>query len=197
MPISSHELKSFLNTYFVECGSAGLGWGISSALIAGFQEVYSIDINPAAYEECLNIFKKNPQVHLSLGDCGEWLDKTLNEIDMPCTVYLDANGWKEEKASPLEISLDALMRQHRKDHIILIDDINHSEAPMENVVHYLRENNNSFSLIFDKLRKVNNDYTFYLIDTQLEDMSHTFPSWVLIADPINNRSLTIRHSEHI
>jgi hypothetical protein len=115
MPISSYDLKHFLNKTFVETGCSGLGLGISSALTAGFQEVYSVDINPKLYEECKLIFEKDSRVHLSLDDCGNWIYNTLNAIGQLCTIYLDANGG-ETSESPLIASLNAIIRTGIKDH---------------------------------------------------------------------------------
>ena len=98
MPISSLELKHFLSAAFVECGSY-CGDGIKSALIAGFDSVHSIEINTFNYEECSNIVGGDKRVHLYLGDCGKLLDKVLNDINAPCTIYADANGWVGEVES--------------------------------------------------------------------------------------------------
>ncbi len=185
MPISSHELINFKTNYFVECGSAGLGLGIHSALIAGFPKVYSIDINPIAFNECQNIFKDDVRVNMCLGDCGEWLEPTLNDIGEPCTIYLDANGWVDETEHPFKSSVRAIIKNKRKDHIILVDDMNHGKNTDPNVV--MQES----AYIINPLKEINPDYTFYIINTHLEDLSHVFPFWVLVADPIPNRILNI------
>jgi hypothetical protein len=192
MPISSHELKHFHNFAFVETGCAGLGLGISSALKAGFERVYSVDINPAAYNECSEIFKNDMRVNITLGDCGVWLDKILDQIGKDCTIYLDANGWKNETESPIDSSLKALIRHGKKNHIILIDDMNHGKEPKDKILNYLASHQ-----IVNKLREINHGYSLYLIDTHLEDLSHTFPSWVLVADPIKNRFPEMKSNDFV
>lgn len=187
MPISSHELKHFLNDCFVECGSAALGWGISSALIAGFKKIYSVEINPESYEQCKQIFKDDKRVHLDLGDCGKWLDVKLNELNQPCTIYLDANGWINETESPFHVSIDALVRHGKQHHILLVDDMNHGKRSRAELIQDCRDSQIKGDDIISQLKRVNPDYCFYLIDTHMEDLSHMFPSWVLVADPIKNR----------
>lgn len=180
MPISSHELKHFLRTNFVETGCAALGWGITSALNAGFKKVYSVDINPESVTQCKSIFKHDSRVKIDLGDCATWLEEILNKLNVPCTVYLDANGWVNETESPFHSSIEALVRHGRKDHIILVDDMNHGKEPLHKLMADLRA---PTSEIIQLLRKINPHYHFFLIDTHLEDMSHYFPSWVLVAHP--------------
>jgi hypothetical protein len=192
MPISSYELKNFMNRVFVECGSAAYGLGISSALLAGFEEVHSVEINPAAFKECQHYFRRETRVYLTHGDCGAWLEPTLNMIGEPCTIYLDANGWAHETESPFYSSVDALIRHGRKDHIVLSDDINHAFRARPELLHDLRS-----SKMIAELRRVNPHYTFYLIDTHSEDLTTVYPSWVLVADPINRRFPNLALEEYV
>jgi len=191
MPISSFELKHFLSYAFVECGSAS-GLGISSALIAGFDKVYSVDINPECFRDCRAAFGSHPCVNLSLGDCGEWLQRVLNEIGRGCTVYLDANGWKYETESPFQASIEALVRHGGSNHIILVDDINHGFRPREEVVRDLRDSD-----MIKQLRRINPYYHFYTIDTQSENQQHRYPDWVLVADPAPSHSSELPRSQFI
>lgn len=181
MPISSYDLKSFTyNRYFVECGSAGLGMGIRSALIAGFEKVYSVEISPAGYAECAKIFANEQRVDLTFGDCTIWLSDILDKLNEPCTIYLDANGWREEKSDPFVGSVEAILRNGRKDHTILVDDMNHGGDPFDNVLAGLLSKTSG---IGSQLRRINNNYNLSIIDTHTEDMSHTFKAWVAVAKP--------------
>lgn len=182
MPISSFDLKPFLyNRFFVETGSAALGWGISSALKAGFEKVYSVEINPESYKQCSNIFKNDARVSLTFGDCGQWLEDILNELNEPCTIYLDANGWRDEIENPFDISIEAIIRHGRKDHTILCDDMNHDKEEFDVVEKYYLSNS---SHIGNQIRRINDKYKMYIIDTHTEDMSHTFLAWVGVAQPL-------------
>lgn len=180
MPISSYDLSKFLNRVFVETGSSGLGLGIKSALTAGFKEVYSVEIDPTQYAECYNIFKDDSRVHLTLGDCGDWLENTLNQINEPCTIYLDANGWQHEINFPFNTAVEAIIRHGRKDHIILVDDMNSELKPLEEVQQSLLSEQSG---IGKKLREINSDYNLYIIDTHSEDLQYLYPAWVAVAEP--------------
>jgi len=190
MPISSSELKNFKNRYFVETGSAGLGLGIQSALIAGFEKVFSVEINPVAYNECSNIFKDEKRVNLTFGDCKDWLKPTLDTLNEPCTIYLDANGFINETESPLDVALEAIIEHKKEYHTIIIDDVNHGKEPLEKLIPYYKEHK-----IVETLRQINPEYTFYFMDTHLEDLSHKFMLWVLVADPIKNRFPEMNENE--
>jgi hypothetical protein len=179
MPISSHELVKFTNRIFVEAGSY-MGDGIASALKAGFEEVYSVDISSGQYDYCQNRFKDDKRVHLYLDDCGIWLDKILNQINEPCTIYLDANGWKYETEHPFNTSIEALVRHGKKHHTILVDDMNHSKEPFDVVQSSLLS---SSSYTGNQLRRINSNYSLYIIDSHLEDINIIFPAWVAVAEP--------------
>ncbi len=194
MPISSHNLKYFLNKTFVETGSSGLGLGISSALIAGFQNVYSVEINPKLYKECKLIFEKDSRVHLSLGNCGDWIESTLNLIGQPCTIYLDANGW-EMSESPLITSLNAIIKTGEKNHLILIDDQNPELLTKENLTANLKQKIDTGWLKL--IKEINQNYSIYLIDTHSEDLKTLYPAWVMVVDPIRDRFLNMTSSDFI
>lgn len=184
MPISSHELKHFLNYALIETGSGALGHGIQSALTAGFKKVYSVDINPQSVQECKALFKNDNRVQIDCADCEYWLQEILCQVSVPCTIYLDANGAADETEHPFDSSVRAIARNGHKHHIILVDDMNHGKVSWEELVNELRLPTSRY---IPQLRKINPDYVFYLIDTHLEDLSHVFPSWVLVADPIKDR----------
>lgn len=180
MPISSHDLVKFSNRIFVETGSSGLGKGIQSALNAGFEEVYSVEIVPNQYNECNEIFKNDNRVHLSLGDCSTWLDITLNKINEPCTIYLDANGKNLETQSIFDSSIEAIIRHGGKFHTILVDDMNGDLRSIEEVYQSLLDPENHFN---KQLHRVNHNYKLSIIDSHSEDMKITYPAWVAVAEP--------------
>jgi hypothetical protein len=179
MPISSSELIKFPNRVFVETGSYA-GDGIKAALKAGFQEIYSVDISPTQYDECCRIFQDEPRVHLYLDDCGTWLDKILNQIDEPCTIYLDANGWKFETEHPFDSAINALVRHGRQDHTIIVDDMNGDHLPAEHIHKAFADSNNG---VAKQLRRINPNYVLKIMDSHTEDLQCTFPAWLAIATP--------------
>jgi hypothetical protein len=178
MPISSYELIKFPNRIFVETGSY-IGDGIASALKSGFEEVYSVDISPYQYDYCTKKFEHDKRVHLYLDDCSIWLDKILNQINEQCTIYLDANGWIHEKEHPFNSSIEAIVRHGRKDHTILVDDMNHDFFPFEKVQKDLPTSN-----VGKQLLRINPEYSLYIIDSHSENMQHTYPAWIAVGEPI-------------
>lgn len=187
MPISRQELGWFLHhtTTFVECGSAG-GQGIQAALEAGYSQIHSVDINPACVQECIQLYKNYPNVFITHGDCGQWLETTLNQLNKPCAIYMDANGWAQETESPYHASIRALKRHGRKDHIVVVDDMNHNNSSRAGMMQDLRRSLNSDSDqdVIKQLVTVNPNYYLYLEDSHSVDFKHTYPSWILIGSPI-------------
>lgn len=126
----SQYLNLYPNTILIETGS-GNGTGIKRALGAGFQEVHSIEIDPARYAVCLKKFVKNSKVHLYLGDSAVILPKILENIVEPCTILLDAHIMEmteihAEILCPVIQELKMVCdhgKLHNIKHKILIDDI--------------------------------------------------------------------------
>lgn len=115
------------NPIFVETGSQ-VGNGIQMAIEAGFQEIHSIEIFPAFYEQCCNRFKNNPNVHIYLGDSSIMLKEVLQQFDQPVTLWLDGHysGGSTPKGktnTPLLGELAAIADHPIKTHTILIDDV--------------------------------------------------------------------------
>ena len=127
MPASTEIFQKYLNPVFIETGSCH-GTGIQQALDAGFREVYSIELSPTFYEECLNRFKDVYAVNLIFGDSHLVLDELLNKIDEPITFWLDGHYSGPDSVqgiyeSPLMQELEAIGRHHIKTHTIIIDDL--------------------------------------------------------------------------
>ena len=67
------------------------GVGISTALKAGFQEIYSIEVKQEYYDECAEKFSKEIEegrVHLILGDSLVELGKLVPSLTGPVTFWL-------------------------------------------------------------------------------------------------------------
>ena len=187
MPISKQELSWFLHYShtFVECGSAG-GQGIQAAIEAGYSEIYSVDINQYCVDECKTRFKNITHVSIACEDCGQWLETTLNQLNKPCAIYMDANGWAQETESPYHASIRALKRHGRKDHIVVVDDMNHNNSSRAEMMRDVRRSlsEGSDQDITKQLVSVNPDYYLYLEDSHSVDFMHTYPSWILIGSPV-------------
>lgn len=125
---NQNVFKKYKNKYFVESGTYE-GDGITNALIAGFKEIYSIELAPYFYEKALKKFRKNKNVHIILGDSGTVLWEVIKDIDEPITFWLDGHysggntGIGSNGYTPILQELDCIRRHHIKDHTILIDDV--------------------------------------------------------------------------
>lgn len=127
MELKHQEFKNHLNDIFFETGSYA-GDGIQAALDAGFNMVYSMEVNPPNYEECLERFKDNINVYLFQGDSSCDLYEAIRGINTPITFWLDAHYSGEGSAMglvkyPLLYELNQIRRHHLNTHTIMIDDM--------------------------------------------------------------------------
>lgn len=93
----SHLRIEYLKKYsdlqvFIETGTY-LGDTIYVALQAGFQKIYSIELNPEFYYPAIDRFKINHNVNILYGDSVDMLPELLEKIgDVPITFWLDAHA---------------------------------------------------------------------------------------------------------
>lgn len=125
MPIN-FDLKKYLSEVFIETGTF-YGAGVRKALEAGFNEIYSIEIDPEKFKHCSFMFRGNPKVHLILGDSTTELPKLLSSLTKRCTFWIDAHysgegGKMGAKWSPIKEELEAIKSYKVKDNIIIVDD---------------------------------------------------------------------------
>jgi len=124
-PQGFHQFK---RRVFVETGTFG-GSGIQKALDAGFEEIYSIDIDPGHIQFTKERFNQRKNIHLALKDSSYQLWDIIQDIQEPVVFWLDAhNGWPDPNAigvknTPLMEELDQIKRHSIKNHTILIDDL--------------------------------------------------------------------------
>jgi len=131
MPITKDILRKYPNEIFIETGSH-LGDGIRAALGAGFNEIYSIEINEDKFKNLSKVFEKVSSVVLLCGDSSKRLKEVLDEIDQPTTIWLDAHiddSSYDKKTivlddrNPILNELQIISKHHIKTHTILIDDL--------------------------------------------------------------------------
>lgn len=118
----------FKKRIFVETGTFG-GDSIQKALDAGFEEVYSMDIDAICVEGGKNRFQNHSSVHISFGDSSYQLWDVIATFDEPVVFWLDAhNGFPDPSAintknTPLIEELEQIKKHPIKTHTILIDDL--------------------------------------------------------------------------
>lgn len=116
---------------FIETGTAD-GDGVECALKAGFDLIYSIELNPFLFEECKKRFKKNKNVHLICGSSEVELPKILENVNKPFVLWLDAHwsggnyiGELMDVYLPKELRSILNYSDKFNDSVIMIDDMNH------------------------------------------------------------------------
>lgn len=133
-----HPARNYFAEYkgdkkiFIETGTYR-GDGIQLALDAGFERIYSMDIDPANIDFTMNRFDMHsgayPNIRLYNGDSGESLDQILQHIKEPAVFWLDAHSQMlegEEAGAtdwPLMMELRQIIETGAKEHTILIDDM--------------------------------------------------------------------------
>jgi hypothetical protein len=166
------NFRYFSDTY-IESGSC---WGesINRALKARFNRIKSCELQESFYRHCLNRFK-NKNVELYLGKSSDQLSKMLEDVYEPSVIFLDAHpagtgtaGHEELMNGNPEFHQNTIISQelkiileHRKDHLIIIDDQN---------------GENHFK---DQLP----NYTFEFLDEQLTPTSIYYNSKILVCYP--------------
>jgi hypothetical protein len=107
------------NEIFIETGTF-LGNTTKCAVEAGYKEIITIEFDKNNYENAQKRFVNENLITLYHGDSGNILPTILEDIDRPCTFWLDAHG---DGMCPVLLELDAIKNHSIKTHTILIDDI--------------------------------------------------------------------------
>ncbi len=111
---------------FVETGTAG-GNGIYMSIFAGFEEIYSTEVDYEQYAFGLSRFHNEPTIHLFHDDSASALRKFLPGIEEPVLFWLDAhycgNAPQYFEKCPVLRELAAIGEHPVKTHPILIDDM--------------------------------------------------------------------------
>jgi hypothetical protein len=111
---------------FVESGTH-VG-NMVEAMRTSFQDLYSIELAPALFEQCVARFAGMPHIHLAQGDSGQILGQVIAGIERPSLFWLDGHysagiTAKGPLETPVEKELGHIAA-HRlaHQHVILIDD---------------------------------------------------------------------------
>lgn len=116
-----------------------------------FDRVISIELSPKYYEKARKRFRKDMNVQIVEGDSGMVLPAILAKIDEPVIFWLDGHYSHGEtargaKECPIFEELDAILKDPRYEHIILIDDARcfngRGDYPtIDNLTRYIQEKN--------------------------------------------------------
>lgn len=127
MPLNTDILRSHLNPAFVETGTY-LGEGVRAALEAGFEQIWTVDLESDNKWEVEQPLPQSPNIVFAVGDSALFLADLVPTLDVPTTFWLDAHptGYFNllQPDLPLINELIALsFSQRSSDDIILIDDL--------------------------------------------------------------------------
>jgi hypothetical protein len=132
MPLdnSGNDLRKYMGDQkvFIETGTYH-GDGIASALTAGFEKIYSVELSSSLAERCRKRFENDDRVSVVCGSSDEYLPQLLGDIDEPFLLWLDAhvsNGCIGKLMYDyLPVELESIMDYKDKfvDSVIMIDDM--------------------------------------------------------------------------
>lgn len=151
-------LSKHLNKTFIETGT-NMGAGIGVAIMAGFKNIISIDING----EFINKARKkytSSLIKLIAGDSRIILKDVLKQINHPVTFWLDGHSVGD---APILYELKAIKGHRIKTHTILIDDVrmfNSEEwqnVGHDNIVQHIKDINPNYKITFVDSVSGNND----------------------------------------
>lgn len=115
---------------FIETGSAD-GDGIECAIKAGFEKIFSIELNPDLHNKCKEKFKDYNNVNLYCGSSDILLKQIIENVDQPFLLWLDAHysggpyiGDLMHNYLPKELNSITNLVNKFKNSPILIDDMN-------------------------------------------------------------------------
>ena len=119
-------IKKYKSNIFVETGTSN-GAATILAVLAGYEKIYSIEINAEKQEKNRKHFAGYKHVHLITGDSLKEMQRIIPALDKQATFWLDAHyektGPKGEKSCPIIDELYAIYQSPIKNHIIMIDDM--------------------------------------------------------------------------
>jgi hypothetical protein len=159
---------------FIETG-CWKGDGVEKALLSGFEQVYTCDINPDFISEAKEKFK-GKNVIAEVEESQVFLEKVLSKIDEKVMIFLDAHFMPFDETRqdlgfgpisvkegidpcPLMKELEIIKNHPIKDHVILIDDFQCFETWMFD---YLKLDD-----VIDFVKTINSNYKHQLIGNVL------------------------------
>lgn len=106
---------------------AGTYYGeMVAAMKSRFQEIYSVEYDQALAARAQKKFAGSPQIHIIAGDSQKAIPGIVSSLKQPALFWLDAGyyGWAglQGDRQRLTTELDAILRDTRHPHVILMDD---------------------------------------------------------------------------
>lgn len=112
-------LLECLNKAFVETGTE-YGYGVEVALELNFDIIKSVEMRDELYNKNVEKFETFSNVKLYHGKSKDKLSEMIEDINYPCTFWLDAH---DRGSCPILKELEIIKNHPIKSHTILIDDM--------------------------------------------------------------------------
>jgi hypothetical protein len=131
MPLYKEVLINIENipNIFIETGTH-IGDGVMTALIMGFEKVYSVEYDEDLYKGCVNRFSNNSSIYLYRDDSALFLEKILQKINEPTVIFLDAHfcGFNSKTGLneiwiPIINEMNAIIKYGTIGSTIIVDDL--------------------------------------------------------------------------
>lgn len=184
MPIHSSVLGELKSRYgllnYFETGLSK-GRGVDSALLAGFDRIYSIDVCRRWIDEGRE--KYDGSIVTLIHDDSQNIFEHIKDIDERILFFLDAHndhsnldGENSSVNCPITQELEAISKHHIKNHIIVVDDVNIINSEQDSITAKGGEFKGRKCVNWGKDMQLNlikkqileiNDYEFSIIDNQL------------------------------
>jgi len=127
-------------TVFFETGTYK-GDSVQDAYDLGFKRIISIESEERFYDFCMQRFQPLDaweKIKLFLGRTEDNIEKLIQEwVNGKAMFWLDAH----ETNSPYKLEIEAILKHPRKDHVILVDDIETYYIDIDWIKHKLLEHN--------------------------------------------------------
>lgn len=106
---------------------AGTYYGeMVAAMKNSFAEIYSVEYDHALAVRAQGKFARSPHIHIVEGDSQKVIPEIVQSLRQPALFWLDAGyyGWAglQGDRQRLTTELDAILRDNRYQHVILMDD---------------------------------------------------------------------------
>jgi len=92
-----------------------------------FKTIYSIELDDNLWKNAVEKFRKYSHINILYGDSGKMLNKVTLQLNEPGIFWLDGHysgegTAKGDKECPIYGEIDAIFKEKKFDHILLIDD---------------------------------------------------------------------------
>lgn len=161
---------------FIETGTSE-GRGIDAAILAGFTEIFSVEVKKPLFDKNVFKYRHRKNIHLFNGTSERFLTHIIGKLNCQLFFWLDAHDSKCSKISkcPILEEIKIIGKSIIKNHTLLIDDVRIFKDYKVNDLY----GGISFDQVQEAVLKINPNYVI------LFDNSDIYVNDVLIAKTVN------------